>query len=140
MFYLILQFVTCGGVPLKEVHMFIYTYFHVSTYMLGQCVCYYKYACIFYGLCLIYAMKCIHPTEPLSYTITPPPVQVSIESMQSRLVPGLFLAGELLDIDGVTGGYNFQVCVCIYMCRYTYMYMCIQFILNVCSCNVMYGQ
>lgn len=22
--------------------------------------------------------------------------------------PGLFLAGEVLDVDGVTGGYNFQ--------------------------------
>ncbi|HAA13471.1 MAG TPA: aminoacetone oxidase family FAD-binding enzyme [Cytophagales bacterium] len=29
-------------------------------------------------------------------------------TMQSRLVPGLYFAGEVLDIDGVTGGYNFQ--------------------------------
>ena len=28
--------------------------------------------------------------------------------MESRRVPGLFLAGEVLDIDGITGGYNFQ--------------------------------
>lgn len=28
--------------------------------------------------------------------------------MQSRTVPGLFFAGEVLDIDGITGGYNFQ--------------------------------
>jgi predicted flavoprotein YhiN len=28
--------------------------------------------------------------------------------MQSRLVPGLFLAGEVLDLDGPIGGYNFQ--------------------------------
>ena len=28
--------------------------------------------------------------------------------MESKLVPGLFLAGEVLDIDGVTGGFNFQ--------------------------------
>jgi len=28
--------------------------------------------------------------------------------MESRLQPGLFFAGELLDIDGVTGGFNFQ--------------------------------
>jgi predicted Rossmann fold flavoprotein len=27
-------------------------------------------------------------------------------TMQSRLVPGLFFAGEILDIDGPTGGYN----------------------------------
>ena len=28
--------------------------------------------------------------------------------MESKVVPGLHLAGEVLDIDGVTGGYNFQ--------------------------------
>ncbi|HMN04110.1 MAG TPA: NAD(P)/FAD-dependent oxidoreductase [Flavobacteriales bacterium] len=29
-------------------------------------------------------------------------------TMQSRLVPGLYFAGEVLDIDGITGGFNFQ--------------------------------
>ena len=29
-------------------------------------------------------------------------------TMESRLRPGLFFAGEVLDIDGVTGGFNFQ--------------------------------
>jgi predicted Rossmann fold flavoprotein len=29
-------------------------------------------------------------------------------TMASRIVPGLFLAGEILDIDGPIGGYNFQ--------------------------------
>jgi predicted flavoprotein YhiN len=28
--------------------------------------------------------------------------------MESKLVPGLFFAGEVLDIDGDTGGYNLQ--------------------------------
>jgi hypothetical protein len=28
--------------------------------------------------------------------------------MESRLCPGLHLGGELLDIDGLTGGFNFQ--------------------------------
>jgi len=28
--------------------------------------------------------------------------------MPSRVRPGLFLAGEVLDVDGVTGGFNFQ--------------------------------
>ena len=28
--------------------------------------------------------------------------------MQSELVPGLFIAGELLDLDGPIGGYDFQ--------------------------------
>jgi hypothetical protein len=28
--------------------------------------------------------------------------------MESRIVPGLYFAGEILDIDGITGGFNFQ--------------------------------
>jgi predicted flavoprotein YhiN len=31
---------------------------------------------------------------------------VSAETMESRLVPGLYFAGEVLDVDGPTGGYN----------------------------------
>ncbi len=34
--------------------------------------------------------------------------EVDFKTMQSRIVPGLFLAGEALDIDGITGGFNFQ--------------------------------
>jgi predicted Rossmann fold flavoprotein len=34
--------------------------------------------------------------------------EVDFKTMESRLVPGLHFAGELLDIDGVTGGFNFQ--------------------------------
>jgi hypothetical protein len=34
--------------------------------------------------------------------------EVDFKTMQSRLVPGLYFAGEALDIDGITGGYNFQ--------------------------------
>ncbi|HEU0294676.1 MAG TPA: NAD(P)/FAD-dependent oxidoreductase [Anaerolineales bacterium] len=34
--------------------------------------------------------------------------EVDFRTMQSRLVPGLFFAGEVLDIDGLTGGFNFQ--------------------------------
>jgi predicted Rossmann fold flavoprotein len=34
--------------------------------------------------------------------------QVDFRTMQSRVCPGLFFAGELLDIDGITGGFNFQ--------------------------------
>ena len=34
--------------------------------------------------------------------------EVDFKTMQSRIVPGLYFAGELLDIDGITGGYNFQ--------------------------------
>lgn len=34
--------------------------------------------------------------------------EVNFKRMESRLCPGLFFAGEVLDIDGVTGGFNFQ--------------------------------
>ena len=34
--------------------------------------------------------------------------EVQFKTMESRVCPGLHLAGELLDIDGVTGGFNFQ--------------------------------
>ena len=34
--------------------------------------------------------------------------EVDFRTMESRLQPGLFLAGEVLDIDGLTGGFNFQ--------------------------------
>ena len=34
--------------------------------------------------------------------------EVDFKTMASRVCPGLYLAGELLDIDGLTGGYNFQ--------------------------------
>ena len=30
------------------------------------------------------------------------------ETMESRIVPGLFLCGEVLDVDGDCGGYNLQ--------------------------------
>ncbi len=33
---------------------------------------------------------------------------IEVQSMQSKKLPGLFFAGEVLDIDGVTGGFNFQ--------------------------------
>ena len=29
--------------------------------------------------------------------------------MESKLVPGLFFAGEIIDVDGYTGGYNLQI-------------------------------
>ena len=34
--------------------------------------------------------------------------EVQFKTMESRLCPGLFFCGEILDIDGVTGGFNFQ--------------------------------
>lgn len=34
--------------------------------------------------------------------------EVEVSKMESKKVPGLFFAGETLDVDGVTGGFNFQ--------------------------------
>jgi len=34
--------------------------------------------------------------------------EVDFKTMESKLCPGLHFAGEILDIDGVTGGFNFQ--------------------------------
>lgn len=31
-------------------------------------------------------------------------------TMESRLVPGLYFAGEMIDVDGICGGYNLQWC------------------------------
>ena len=35
--------------------------------------------------------------------------EVNPSTMESRIIPGLFLAGEMLDIDALTGGYNIQL-------------------------------
>ncbi len=34
--------------------------------------------------------------------------EVDFKTMESKTCPGLYFAGEILDIDGVTGGFNFQ--------------------------------
>lgn len=34
--------------------------------------------------------------------------EVDLKTMQSKVVPGMYFAGEVLDIDAVTGGFNFQ--------------------------------
>jgi predicted flavoprotein YhiN len=34
--------------------------------------------------------------------------EVQLETMESRKCPGLYLAGEVLDVDGRIGGFNFQ--------------------------------
>ena len=33
---------------------------------------------------------------------------IDINTMQSKVIPNLYFAGEVIDIDGITGGYNFQ--------------------------------
>lgn len=34
--------------------------------------------------------------------------EIDFKTMQSKICPGLYFAGEVLDIDGLTGGFNFQ--------------------------------
>ena len=34
--------------------------------------------------------------------------EVNAHTMESKLIPNLFLAGEILNVDGITGGFNFQ--------------------------------
>ena len=34
--------------------------------------------------------------------------EIQFKTMESKICPGLYFAGEVLDIDGITGGFNFQ--------------------------------
>lgn len=36
--------------------------------------------------------------------------EINFKNMQSKLLPNFYLAGEVLNIDAVTGGFNFQAC------------------------------
>ena len=38
--------------------------------------------------------------------------EVNPRTMGSKLVPGLYFAGEVLDLDAYTGGYNLQIAFC----------------------------
>jgi len=35
--------------------------------------------------------------------------EVNPSTMESKLLPGLYFAGELLDVDAYTGGFNLQI-------------------------------
>ena len=37
--------------------------------------------------------------------------EVDRKTMQSKIAPGLYIIGEALDIDGISGGYNLQACM-----------------------------
>jgi len=37
-----------------------------------------------------------------------PLMEIRLETMESRFCPGLYLCGEICDVDGRIGGYNFQ--------------------------------
>ena len=34
--------------------------------------------------------------------------EINFQTMESKQVPGLYFAGEIIDVDGITGGFNFQ--------------------------------
>ncbi len=34
--------------------------------------------------------------------------EVNVKTLESKIIPGLYFAGELLDVDGICGGYNLQ--------------------------------
>jgi len=34
--------------------------------------------------------------------------EISFKTMESKICPGLYFSGEVMDIDGITGGFNFQ--------------------------------
>ncbi|MEO6844541.1 MAG: NAD(P)/FAD-dependent oxidoreductase [Ginsengibacter sp.] len=34
--------------------------------------------------------------------------EIDANTMQSKMIPNLFFAGEIMDVDGITGGFNFQ--------------------------------
>ena len=36
--------------------------------------------------------------------------EIDFKTMQSKKYPNFYLAGEVLNIDAVTGGFNFQAC------------------------------
>jgi predicted Rossmann fold flavoprotein len=65
---------------------------------------------------LVRAVKCLH--IPLTGTLGFKKAEVTAggvaldeidsRTMQSKLVPNLYFAGEILDLDGPIGGYNFQ--------------------------------
>lgn len=38
--------------------------------------------------------------------------EVNPSTMESRLLPGLYFAGEVLDVDAYTGGFNLQIAWC----------------------------
>jgi predicted Rossmann fold flavoprotein len=34
--------------------------------------------------------------------------EIDVQTMQSKIIPQLFFAGEIMNVDGITGGFNFQ--------------------------------
>ena len=66
---------------------------------------------------LVYLLKSLHltPTETTGYkeaVITKGGVnvkEINPSTLESKKTPGLFFAGEVIDVDALTGGYNLQI-------------------------------
>jgi hypothetical protein len=67
---------------------------------------------------LVHVLKrlplCVTGTEPIAKaTVTHGGVsrdEIDPRTMESKIRPGLFFAGEVIDLDGPCGGYNLQMC------------------------------
>ena len=50
--------------------------------------------------------------------------EINSKTMESKLIPGLFFTGEILNIDGFTGGFNLQSCwSTAYLCSLNFNYI-----------------
>jgi predicted flavoprotein YhiN len=38
--------------------------------------------------------------------------EINPKTMESKLVSGLYFAGEIIDVDALTGGFNLQIAFC----------------------------
>ena len=55
-------------------------------------------------------IRCRRPVEEAIITAGGVSIrEVNPKTMESKLVHGLYLAGEILDVDGYTGGFNLQI-------------------------------
>jgi predicted Rossmann fold flavoprotein len=59
---------------------------------------------------LVLTPKCLRPIEEAVITAGGVKVsEVDPKTMQSKILPGLYFAGEILDVDAYTGGFNLQI-------------------------------
>ena len=55
-------------------------------------------------------MKCFRPVDEAIITSGGVSVkEISPKTMESKLVKGLYFAGEVIDVDAYTGGFNLQI-------------------------------
>ena len=62
---------------------------------------------------LCFTIKCPRPIEEAVITSGGVNIkQINPKTMESRLIKGLFFAGEIIDVDAYTGGFNLQIAFC----------------------------